>query len=97
MYSEINKQVSACRHHVYMRLRALLCVSVCECVCARGGFSESIGCDGGGCSISLSCCDAEAGSQSEITDRLAAGVHVACVCVSVRSRLLSAPYPPHRW
>jgi len=51
---------------------------VCVCVCApEGDFSESIGCDGGGCSVSLSCCDAEAGSQSEITDRPAVGVYVA--------------------
>lgn len=60
-----------------------VCDVVCVCVCvgARGGFSESIGCDGGGCSISLSCCDAEAGSRSEITDRLATDVHVSCVSV----------------
>lgn len=60
-----------------MRLFVPCCVSVC----ARGGFSESISCDGGGCSVSLSCCDAEAGSQSEITDRLAAGVYVCFVSV----------------
>lgn len=58
-----------------MRLRATLCV----CVCARGGFSESIGCDGGGCIVSLSCCAAEAGSRSEITGRLAAGVYESCL------------------
>lgn len=74
---QINKQVSAYRHHVCMRL----CVPCCVCVRARGGFSESIGCDGGGCSVSLSCCDAEAGSQSEITGRLAAGVCEPCVFV----------------
>lgn len=60
-----------------MRLRATLCV--CVCACARGGFSESIGCDGGGCIVSLSCCDAEAGGRSEITGRLAAGVYVSCL------------------
>lgn len=68
------------------------CVRVSVCVCARGGFSESIGCDGGGCSVSLSCCDAAAGSRSEITDRLAAGVYVSCVSVC-----LFYLHLPHRW
>lgn len=53
----------------------------CLCVCARGGFSESFSCNEGGCSVSLSCCDAEAGSQSEITDRLAERLCVSCVSV----------------
>lgn len=71
----INKQVSAYRHHACMRLCVPCCV--CVCVCQRG-ISESIGCDGGGCSVSLSCCDAEAGSRSEITDQTGRG-RVSCV------------------
>ena len=68
----------------------VVCVFVCVCVCQRG-ISESIGCDGGGCSVSLSCCDAEAGSRSEITDGLAGGEFPVCCFFN------SAPYPPHRW
>lgn len=60
-----------------------MCVFVPE-----GDFSESIGCDGGGCIVTLSRCDAEAGSLSEITDR--PGAARSCV-----PGLVCAPHAPH--
>jgi len=94
---QINKQVSAYRHHVCTRLSVpccmRVCVCVCVCVCQRGIFwvnrlwwrrLQHF--------IKLPWCR---GWQSDRDYRQTGSVCVQCVCVCVS--FLSAPYPPHRW
>lgn len=88
--------IGICLHETAHAILFFLCVCLCER--ARGGFSDSICCDGGGWSVSLSCCAAEAVSRSEITERLTVGVHVSCVYVCVCLFVsFNCTLPTHRW